>query len=206
MDEFRKMYICGLLFVIICLFTGCGEYHANYTFEENGGVFVTQNAKFAEAMLTIDPDIKKEMNSLKKSVTKGYDVQDKENEFLGSKRYRNIQELVNTNEEIWNPNENYKGVQVKSGFLFDDYSLDLIIAKDNGQNNFDYNNQVSNSGYFSINNKTNSGLAYYEQQKKVQRDTQNVNKVMNAAIQLAVESARTDFGPLYNEVEQLIKK
>ena len=193
MDEFRKMYICGLLFVIICLFTGCGEYHANYTFEENGGVFVTQNAKFAEAMLTIDPDIKKEMNSLKKSVTKGYDVQDKENEFLGSKRYKNIQELVNTNEEIWNPNENYKGVQVKSGFLFDDYSLDLIIAKDKGQNNFDYNNQVSNSGYFSINNKTNSGLAYYEQQKKVQRDTQNVNKVMNAAIQLAVESARTDF-------------
>lgn len=60
MDEFRKMYICGLLFIIICLFTGCGEYHANYTFEENGGVFVTQNAKFAEAMLTIDPDIKKE--------------------------------------------------------------------------------------------------------------------------------------------------
>lgn len=171
------------------ILTGCGEYHMTYTFNDDGSISAEQDVKITDLVKRLDPNAMKNARDL---ISKDFNITQKNNnEYVGNKVFPNISSVVNSNPKIWSPDENYDGVQLRKGFLYDYYALDLHIKKQKKLDlNFDYKPQMS--GYFSMDNKINSGMAYYEKSRQAQDDADEINNMANTVAQSAIDSAKAD--------------
>lgn len=171
------------------ILTGCGEYHMTYTFNDDGSISAEQDVKITDLVKRLDPNAMKNARDL---ISKDFNITQKNNnEYVGNKVFPNISSVVNSNLKIWSPDENYDGVQLRKGFLYDYYALDLHIKKQKKLDlNFDYKPQMP--GYFSMDNKINSGMAYYEKSRQAQDDADEINNMANTVAQSAIDSAKAD--------------
>lgn len=172
---------------------GCGEYHNTYKFNENGSIFATKTIKVNDAVRQVDPDVMDKAANIMKTTAKGFDIDEfNNNEYVGTRLFPNIKALVNFDTKLWSPDEWHKGIQVKKGFIYDYYSIDLSLKKEK-QMNLNYNYEPEIPSYFSPDNKINSGITYYQKRRQAQNEVNQVNKIADVAAQSMKDSAKADF-------------
>lgn len=140
---------------VCLLLSGCGDFHDSYVFKSDGSVLVEKDIKTTH----FEHDIMDKAKSIIEQEAKGFDITKlNDYEYKGTKLFADVKSVVNFNPKLWSPDEWHKGIQVKKGFLYDYYSIDLFMKKDknNLRSNFA---QLKVPDYFS----KNPGMSYYEQ-------------------------------------------
>lgn len=122
---------------------------------------------------------------------KGFEIKDNSDGYVATKTYADILDVVNDGGNLWNPDENFNGVQVRKGLLYDYYSLDLFIK---GQK-YDIpksNYQANIPSYFSPNVKMNI-WQYNEYRQNAEAQTEEMNQMTDQATRAAIDSLKMNF-------------
>lgn len=190
--KWQKKVLCGGLLASMLLIGGCGEMHDDYSFNPDGTITSHSVVKVSDSILQTYPDALDAVKQMeKKDKDDGSEIRELSNGYSATKVYQGIKELVNTQGEVWNPDEDYDGVRCRQGWLYDYYTLDLYLKKQAAPD-LHMNYQPDIPSYFSMNNKTNSGMAYYEKSKKARQDANDINQMANNAIQTGLDAAKAD--------------
>lgn len=121
-NKVPHVFLIILLICICILMNGCATVKMGASFNKDGSIRVENNVQ--DTIELIRDQVHSEEKDLKR---KGFTVNDRTDGFQAVKTYIDINDLVAEGGKIWNPDENYKGVQFRRGFLYDYVSIDLVF-------------------------------------------------------------------------------
>ena len=192
-NTIKNGWIICIVSMLSLFFSGCANYQSGVTFNKDGSIYIEQKFSASETFKNVIPNAQNEIKDLANKARKdGFDVKESSDGYIGTQTYKSVNDLVKSGGEIWNPTENYNGVQVRKGFLYDYYYLDLFLKKGK-KIDLDFNYQPNIPGYFSPNNHLNSGLKYYEQRQKAEQEAAEINRAANQTMKASIDSAKVDF-------------
>lgn len=177
----RSLLISCIVIVSCFIITGCANMQIGFNFNKDGTITVQNSIAVTSSLVKNDVEKSKEDDR-----KKGFEIKDTSDGYIATKTYKSILDVVNSGGELWNPDENFNGVQMRQGLLYDYYSLDLFI-KGQKFNIPKSNYQANVPSYFSPNVKMNV-WQYNEYRRNAEAQAQEINQMTDEATKTAINS------------------
>jgi hypothetical protein len=180
----RIILLACIAVISAFMISGCADMQMGFTFNKDGTV-TAQKSITVNSSLVEKSKIEKAKEDDRK---KGFEVKNTADGYSATKTYKDMTDVVNDGGNLWNPNENSNGVQMRKGLLYDYYSLDLFIK---GQKydipKADY--QANVPSYFSPNVRMNV-WQYSAYRQKAEEQAQEMNRMADEAAKAAMNSLK----------------
>ncbi len=185
--QIRMLFISCIAIISCFIISGCADMQIGFNFNKDGTVTAQRSIAVSSSLIKKN-EIEKSKEDDRK---KGFEIKDNSDGYAAAKTYAGILDVVNDGGNLWNPDENFNGVQVRKGLLYDYYSLDLFIK---GQK-YDIpksNYQANVSSYFSPNVKMNI-WQYNEYRQNTEAQAEEMNQMADQVTKAAIDSFKMNF-------------
>lgn len=180
-----KYIVVAITMMFCCvLLSGCATVHMGFTFEKDGTI-TSRNEFISKSSMAKDKIAEEKAKDQKD----GYTIKDTGDGYIATKTIENVQRLVYGGAPLWNPPEQYAGVQMRKGLLYDYYSLDLF-KKGEKSNIPKANNQVNVPT--SLMHGKNGLVRYLDARNKAEEEAKSLNQIEDNLTQAAIDSMQLD--------------
>ena len=180
--QIRMLAVSCIVIIFCVIVSGCADMQVGFNFNKDGTINAQRSIAVSSSLIGKSKLEKSKEDDRKK----GFEIKDTSDGYIATKTYKSLFDMVNDGGTLWNPNENNNGVQMRTGLLYDYYSLDLFVKGQN--NNIPKSNYQANiPSYFSPAVKMNA-WQYMEYRQKAEAQAQEMNQMADQASKAAMNS------------------